>query len=127
MFTGKVPRPQGLTADVHLFAAHSLRITRHTKIDGQVNPYDPQWEPYLEKRQARTMAATLRGRKTLLYLWRRQQGRCLRCGEAITPDTGWHLHRRVPRSQGGSDSMENRVLLHPVCHSELHYANDALG
>jgi RNA-directed DNA polymerase len=127
VFTGKVPVQQGLPADVHLFAAHSLRITRHIKIDGQVNPYDPHWELYLEKRQTRSMAASLRGRKTLLYLLRRQQGRCLRCGDAITPETGWHTHRRVSRSQGGSDTTDNWVLLHPVCHSELHYANDALG
>ncbi|MCO5774706.1 HNH endonuclease, partial [Citrobacter freundii] len=24
------------------------------------------------------------------------------------------------RSQGGGDSLENRVLLHPICHQQLH-------
>lgn len=127
VFTGEVLGPKGQPAVVHLFAAHSLRITRHVKIDSKVNPYDPQWELYLEKRQTRTMAASLRGRKTLLYLWKRQQGRCPRCGDTITPETGWHNHHIVYRSHGGSDTVDNRVLLHPVCHSQLHFANDSLG
>src|SRR5215467_10386006 len=54
------------------------------KINSQVNPYDPQWEPYLEQRQGLKMAASLQGRRTLLSLWQRQDGRCPHCGEAIT-------------------------------------------
>jgi RNA-directed DNA polymerase len=30
------------------------------------------------------------------------------------------VHKVVWRVYGGSDSMSNRVLLHPMCHSKVH-------
>ncbi|HEY5864280.1 MAG TPA: HNH endonuclease, partial [Candidatus Tectomicrobia bacterium] len=36
--------------------------------------------------------------------------------------TGWHNHHKVWRSHGGSDATDNRVLLHPTCHSQVHHA-----
>jgi RNA-directed DNA polymerase len=121
VFSGKARGPQGKHQAVHLFKAHSLPIKRHTKINSEANPYDPQWELYLEKRLGLKMAASFRGRKTLLHLWRRQDGRCPYCGEAITPLTGWHSHHKVWRSHGGSDAAANRVLLHPTCHRQVHH------
>jgi RNA-directed DNA polymerase len=121
VFSGKARGPKGTLRAVHLFTAHSLSITRHTKINGEANPYDPQWEPYFEKRLALKMAASLKGRRTLLALWRRQDGRCPHCGEAITTLTGWHSHHKVWRSHGGSDTADNRVLLHPTCHRQVHH------
>lgn len=122
VFSGEVRGPKGKLQAVHLFTAHRLPIKRHTKINGKANPYDPQWERYLEKRLALKMAASFKGRRVLLHLWRRQEGRCAHCGEAITPMTGWHSHHKVWRSHGGSDTAENRVLLHPTCHYQIHHA-----
>jgi RNA-directed DNA polymerase len=122
VFSGKVRGPKGQLEAVHLCTAHSLPITRHTKINGEANPYDPQWELYLEKRLALKMAASCKGRRALLHLWRRQEGHCAHCGEAITPITGWHSHHKVWRSHGGSDTADNRVLLHPTCHYQVHHA-----
>jgi RNA-directed DNA polymerase len=116
VFSGEVRGPKGHPQVVHLFTAHSLPITRHTKIASRVNPYDPQWEVYLETRLGRTMAASFQGRKALLALWKRQRGRCPHCHELITTTTGWHAHHKVWRSHGGSHTMDNRVLLHPTCH-----------
>ncbi|HBO1629909.1 TPA: HNH endonuclease, partial [Pseudomonas aeruginosa] len=42
------------------------------------------------------------------------------CNQPITRETGWHDHHILYRSQGGGDSLENRVLLHPACHQQLH-------
>jgi len=120
VFSGKVRGPKGQPQTVHLFTAHSLPIQRHIKINNAVNPYDPQWELYLEKRLSLKMAASLKGRMTVLSLWKRQHGRCPHCGEAITTMTGWHNHHVVWRSHGGSDTPDNRVLLHPTCHSQVH-------
>jgi RNA-directed DNA polymerase len=75
VFSGKARGPQGKPQAVHLFPAHSLPITRHTKIHSEATSYDPQWELYLEKRLGLKMAASFKGRKTLLHLWRRQDGR----------------------------------------------------
>ncbi len=121
VFSGEVRGKDGQPRAVHLFAAHSLPIRRHTKIENRANPYDPQWEVYIEERLGLKMAASLQGRRTLLYLWKRQHGRCAHCGEAITTITGWHNHHKVWRSQGGSDTADNRVLLHPTCHRQVHH------
>lgn len=66
------------------------------------------------------MAGTLRGRRTLLALWREQNGICPACEQPITHLTGWHNHHKVWRTHGGSNRRSNRVLLHPNCHRQVH-------
>ena len=34
--------------------------------------------------------------------------------------TGWHNHHIQWRVYGGSDDLDNRVLLHPNCHQQVH-------
>jgi RNA-directed DNA polymerase len=103
-----------------IYLAAATPIQRHRKIHGRANPYDPEWELYLETRLGLKMAATLRGRRTLNYLWREQNGCCPVCRELITRLTEWHQHHLVWRSKGGSEAVENRVLLHPHCHRQAH-------
>ncbi len=104
----------------HLVRAADVPIQRHTKVRGETNPYDPTWETYFERRLDVKMEANLQGRKRLLYLWTRQQGICPHCRLKITKLTGWHSHHKVWRSKGGSDAADNRVLLHPECHRQVH-------
>jgi RNA-directed DNA polymerase len=66
------------------------------------------------------MKENLRGYEKLLKLWYKQNGRCPQCGQKITPETGWHLHHRVWVVNGGDDSMANLVVMHPICHMQLH-------
>ena len=61
VFFGHVMRPTGRLQDVRLFRATSVPIRRHTKIKGEANPYDPQWEPYFEARPGVRMARNLQG------------------------------------------------------------------
>ncbi len=95
-------------------------ITRHQKIKGEANPYDPDWEVYFEKRLGVKMANNLRQRRQLLHLWKEQNGLCPVCNQKITKLTGWHNHHIVWRTLGGSDTANNRVLLHPTCHHSVH-------
>lgn len=95
-------------------------ITRHTRIQAAANPYDPAWEVYFEERQGVKMADDLRGRRKLRYLWRAQHGICPVCNQKITTITGWHNHHSIWRVMGGSDGVENRVLVHPTCHRKIH-------
>jgi RNA-directed DNA polymerase len=120
VFFGHVTRPNGTPQDVRLFRASSVPIRRHTKIKGEANPYDPQWEPYFEARLGVRMAHNLRGRRHLIRLWKEQDGLCAVCQQRITHLTGWHSHHLVWRTHGGSDRTENRVLLHPNCHAQVH-------
>jgi RNA-directed DNA polymerase len=127
LFSGTVRGTEGTPRPVRLYLAHGLHIKRHTKIRSRANPYDPAWEVYFEERLGLKMAASLKGRRTLLYLWKRQHGRCPQCAEKITTLTGWHNHHTVWRSHGGSDTVDNRVLLHPTCHQQVHYPHGFRG
>ena len=93
---------------------------RHRKIKGEANPYDPQWEIYFEERLGLKMLDTLQGRRQLRRLWIEQDGLCPVCQQKITELTGWHNHHIMWRSHGGTDTIDNRVLLHPTCHRQVH-------
>jgi len=97
-----------------------IHIRRHIKIKGDANPFDPAWEIYFEKRLARKMVQQLHSKRQLIRLWKEQNGICPICKQKITMETGWHNHHIVQRVYGGSDSAENRVLLHPNCHRLVH-------
>ncbi|WP_460593484.1 HNH endonuclease [Escherichia coli] len=42
------------------------------------------------------------------------------CNQKITEITGWHSHHLLWRTHGGTNGVENRVLLHPNCHMQVH-------
>ncbi len=120
VFTGEVIGRKGAFETVRLFRAAQTPIKRHTKIQAEANPFDPLWEVYFEKRLGVKVERTLQGKRQLLALWKQQKGLCPHCHQKITKLTGWHNHHKVWRSKGGGDLLENRVLLHPTCHQQLH-------
>ena len=124
VFSGVVIGRDGVLETVRLFRAAQTPIKRHVKIQGAANPFDPAWEVYFEKRLGVKMESTLRGKRQLLALWKKQKGLCPHCHQRITKLTGWHNHHKVWRSKGGGDQLENRVLLHPTCHQQLHSQGD---
>lgn len=103
-----------------LLNAASIPIKRHVMIRQQANPYDPEWELYFEERLGMKMVENLYGRRQLIRLWKEQNGICPICKQKITQLTGWHNHHIIWRSMGGADKAENRVLLHPNCHRQVH-------
>jgi len=104
----------------YLMSTASIPIKRHVKVQGKANPYDPAWESYYEKRLDVHMEGTLKGKRWLLHLWKEQNGLCPVCNHKITKITGWHSHHILWKSRGGPDTAENRVLLHPNCHQQIH-------
>ena len=120
VFTGEVTDEERNTTLVYLQRAIDVKIQRHTPIQGAANPFDPAWETYFEKRLDVKMERNLAGKRRLLNLWKEQRGLCPMCNQKITKITGWHSHHLIWRSKGGTDSVENRVLLHANCHRQLH-------
>ena len=120
VFQGDVVGPNGARKLYYLFKAAKMPIRRYTKLKAEANPYDPSWEEYFEHRLGVKMATQLQGRRHLLQLWKAQDGLCAVCRQKITALTGWHNHHLVWRSHGGSDGADNRVLLHPNCHRQVH-------
>jgi RNA-directed DNA polymerase len=119
-FRGTVLDQEGGHHTVLLVRARSTTIRRHVKVRGDANPYDPSWELYFEERLATQMASTLQGRGTAQYLWLEQHGKCPVCGQPLTLELGWHVHHLRWRTHGGTDTMDNLVLLHPNCHRHVH-------
>jgi RNA-directed DNA polymerase len=127
VFHGTVASREEAIQPIWLLAASSVPIQRHTKVKGEANPYDPAWEPYFEDRLGVKMAGTLVGRWTLRLLWKEQGGICPVCNQKITTVTGWHNHHIMWRTHGGKDTFENRVLVHPNCHQQIHSQGLAVG
>jgi len=117
---GTSPDRRGKPRTIRLVKAADVPIKRHVKIKATANPYDSAWEPYFEERLGLQMRDSFRGYDKLLKLWFDQDGLCPQCGQKITPETGWHLHHRVWMVNGGDDSMANLVVMHPICHTQLH-------
>jgi len=106
--------------------ASKIKIQRHPKIRGRANPYNKEEEAYFEKRIELNMLNKLEGKGMMRSLYNNQNGCCLVCNQRITAITGWNAHHLQPKYLGGKWSFENLVLLHPVCHIQVHQ-NDAIA
>jgi len=120
VFACDVETEDGKKSTKTLYSLASTPIVRHTKIIGEFNPYDPAWEKYGETLRQRRMKSKMRYLKEWTRLYVDQGGKCAVCGFEMDIDTGWHDHHIEYRMDGGSDSLTNRVLLHPDCHAQVH-------
>lgn len=120
VFSGEVRNGDGSKKTVHLYQAGQTPIVRHCKIRGAANPYDPEWEHYFEKRHRQKIKDSLRGQREMLRLWWEQEGRCPVCREMITAEDEWDTHHIRPRVEGGADTPDNLVLVHPNSHRQIH-------
>ena len=120
VFQATLPIEKGKLHTIRLANAMDVAIKRHIKIKNGANPYDPEWEIYFEGRLGLNMLESLKERKRLLHLWYDQDGICPLCSQKITKESGWHIHHLIRRVDGGKDTMDNLVLLHPNCHDQVH-------
>ncbi|MGD8968438.1 MAG: HNH endonuclease signature motif containing protein [Anaerolineae bacterium] len=120
VFTGKVGNVDGTKKQVRLCQASKIPIKRHCKIREAADPYDPAWELYFEERHRRQMVEGLAGNRRLLRLWLEQKGQCPICGQGLVEPRDWHTHHIRAQVEGGHDTLDNLVLLHPNCHRQAH-------
>lgn len=57
------------------------------------------------------------------YLFAREKGKCQLCKKEFSKGNNSHIHHIVPRSQNGTNRLENLALLHNSCHKKLHKQN----
>src|SRR5262245_58566428 len=62
VFTGVIRDSKGSAWPIRLMQAAGVKVRRWTKIRSAANPYDPEWELYLEERSAWKLTHTLAGR-----------------------------------------------------------------
>lgn len=119
-FYGVLKNKDGSQQTLRLVKPNKILITRHVKVKAEANPFKPKWECYFEKRLDAKMMAEWKGRRSLLHLWQSQNGTCPLCQHKITKSTGWENHHILYKVNGGPDTFDNRVLLHPTCHKQVH-------
>jgi RNA-directed DNA polymerase len=104
-----------------LFRAATVPIKRHVKVQSSANPYDPDCAQYFSKRQYMRMMDSVEGRKQVARLWHDQGGICPHCKELMdTIDDSLSVHHPHERAKGGRDIQANRVLMHEICHVQVH-------
>jgi len=61
--------------------------------------------------------------ETKQKIWKKQKGLCLGCQTYLNPEDSdlIDLHHIVPKKDGGSDKLNNLMLMHEHCHYESHY------
>src|SRR3954462_13946636 len=121
IFTGTLLNQNGQGRPIELMVAAQVKIIRYVKIRSAVNPYDPEWELYLEARWGWQLTQALAGRSRIESLWKEQEGRCRVCGQPLRiAEEDCQIHHRIWRSRGGPDTADNREWLHANCHRQIH-------
>lgn len=88
------------------------KIIRHKKIKSEANPFDIEWNSYFEERMTYKMLLSLKSRKSLLYMWNKQEHKCPLCNEKITADTQWNVREQKENGQ------IVRYLVHDKCYKQ---------
>ena len=91
----------------------------HIKIRNEANPFDARWENYFAKRD-RMLKLKLCS-QFQAKVFRRQQGICPVCKQAIAADEEVDLHHLDENHQ--NNKLDNVVWLHPNCHRQLHHSD----
>jgi RNA-directed DNA polymerase len=94
-----------------LIRAADTKIIRHTKIRLGANPYDSEWITYFEEREGERMFEGMTGRKKLMGMWKKQNGKCTLCVGEINKASGWKLHIA---------ENSKKEMVHPKCHRKIH-------
>lgn len=120
VFAVKTRDKTGNEITISLKKASSIPIKRHAKIKSEANPFDPEWDLYLEQRERLAMNEKAKWDKTGRLIMR-QNGLCPECGEKFKADEIWQIHHIVAKAFGGTDALKNLQLVHTNCHRRLHH------
>jgi len=120
VFSAPAERADGSMGLLELYHVSGTGIRRHKKVKGEFNPFDPEWEQYGEQLRQQRMEQSRGYLRQWFRLYTSQDGNCAHCGQTLEFDSGWHDHHLIFKVHGGTDSLSNRVLLHPNCHRQVH-------
>lgn len=91
-------------------------IERYFSVKGTASPDDPQLRAYWENRQKSPVQIPRVYRK-LLFL---QNHRCPVCKEHLLNGEEIQQHHKIPSSKGGTDDLNNLMVVHLYCHQQIH-------
>ena len=106
------------TTGQYLLRLCFMPIQRHILIKHGVSPDNPDEHRYWQKRELRKveLLPTVKHKK----LAKMQKGQCVICGDSLFDAEELNVHHMIPKTEGGTDRMDNLALLHTTCHRQLH-------
>jgi len=111
------------TPDGRELRTHSkTAIQRYIKVKGEASPYDGKMLYWSKRLKNHPMLSG-----TLGKLLQRQQGKCRWCKLSFRDGDIMEIDHIQPRSQGGTDQLDNKCVLHRHCHDRRHANHDAEG
>jgi RNA-directed DNA polymerase len=94
-------------------------ITRFTKVTGRPSPYDPALRQYWTERKKQQVRRETYAKQQLM-LHQKQGYRCALCHLPFIVGESRETDHILPTSQGGTDEITNKRLVHPWCHRQHH-------
>lgn len=101
------------TDDNELLRTDHISIVRHIKVRMNANPYIDV--DYFNERKFKQGMRRLSGR--FKKVWKYQEGRCHHCGMPLDIIEEREIFFKVPKSQGGQDTVENMAYVHKYCNT----------
>ena len=86
-------------------------IVRHTKVKGDVSPYNGDWR-YWSQRRGKYVGIP----SNIATLMKKQKGKCSHCGLYFKDGDIQEIDHIIPKKLGGKNSYNNLQLLHRHCH-----------
>lgn len=106
-----------------MFRLGEVNIIRHCKIRSEAIIFDKTQELYFENRDIRKWKRNGKFANNLKLLREQQYSKCPICGKLMFLKDKVELHRKVYKTSGGNDTLENLQLVHSDCHRQLHYSD----
>lgn len=107
---------------LYLIKFRDTKIVRHTIVKNNQWPDDPSPESraYWKAREAGKAANHWANYASRLKLSEKQYHLCPLCSESLYNGEELHAHHIVPKKDGGLDSYGNLLILHELCHRQVH-------
>ena len=99
-----------------------IPIRRHILVKHGASPDNPEERAYWTKREKRKVELFSNIYKGLA---KKQKGLCPICWHTLYGEEKLHIHHKIPKRDGGSDSWNNLQLLHGVCHRQEHNSGNS--
>lgn len=112
-FTSYFKKPKGKQDSLTLKNLSNIHFIQYTQIKGDANPFDPEYDKYFDQRETQKMLITLKGRNSLLYLWKKQDRKCPLCGMPIDRVLPWNVTEKVVNGK------IQRSLVHDKCYKQF--------
>ncbi|NDV96158.1 group II intron reverse transcriptase/maturase [Dysgonomonas sp. 521] len=112
-FTSYFKKSKGKQDNLTLKNLSNIHFIQYTQIKGDANPFDPEYDRYFDQRETQKMLVTLKGRNSLLYLWKRQDRKCPLCGMPIDRILPWNVTEKVVNGK------VKRSLVHDKCYKQF--------